>query len=104
MTTSSLSSFTIESLIADVQPPEGSGVFGGPACESVTGAIYHGRREAKPRREPRTDLPIDAICALSYQFLPMDEQTRGRIQGVIDNNDIVLFMKGNPEASRCGFS
>lgn len=34
----------------------------------------------------------------------MDEQTRGRIQGVIEGNDIVLFMKGNPEAPRCGFS
>jgi monothiol glutaredoxin len=34
----------------------------------------------------------------------MDEQTRERIQGVIDQNDIVLFMKGNPEAPRCGFS
>lgn len=34
----------------------------------------------------------------------MDEQTRGRIQSVIDGNDIVLFMKGNPEAPRCGFS
>ena len=34
----------------------------------------------------------------------MDEQTRGRIQSVIDGNDIVVFMKGNPEAPRCGFS
>src|SRR5690349_4380767 len=34
----------------------------------------------------------------------MDDHTRGRIQGVIDGNDVVLFMKGNPEAPRCGFS
>lgn len=34
----------------------------------------------------------------------MDEPTRARIQGVIDDNDVVLFMKGSPEAPRCGFS
>jgi monothiol glutaredoxin len=34
----------------------------------------------------------------------MDEQTRGRIQSTIDGNEIVVFMKGNPEAPRCGFS
>src|SRR6185295_5945581 len=34
----------------------------------------------------------------------MDQQTRERIQGTIDGNDVVLFMKGNPEAPRCGFS
>jgi monothiol glutaredoxin len=34
----------------------------------------------------------------------MDQQTRERIQRVIDENDVVLFMKGTPEAPRCGFS
>jgi monothiol glutaredoxin len=34
----------------------------------------------------------------------MDPETRERIQGTIDRNDVVLFMKGNPEAPRCGFS
>jgi monothiol glutaredoxin len=34
----------------------------------------------------------------------MDQQTRGRIQSVIDENEVVLFMKGTPEAPRCGFS
>lgn len=34
----------------------------------------------------------------------MDPQTRERIQRVIDENEVVLFMKGTPEAPRCGFS
>jgi monothiol glutaredoxin len=34
----------------------------------------------------------------------MDPQARERIQTAIDKNDIVLFMKGTPEAPRCGFS
>jgi monothiol glutaredoxin len=34
----------------------------------------------------------------------MDQQTRERIQKIIDENDVVLFMKGTPEAPRCGFS
>ncbi|HEX7672180.1 MAG TPA: Grx4 family monothiol glutaredoxin, partial [Polyangiaceae bacterium] len=34
----------------------------------------------------------------------MDPLTRERIQRVIDENDVVLFMKGTPEAPRCGFS
>src|SRR5581483_12046015 len=34
----------------------------------------------------------------------MDQQTRERIQSTIDSNDVVLFMKGTPQAPRCGFS
>ena len=34
----------------------------------------------------------------------MDQQTRERIKSTIESNDIVLFMKGTPEAPRCGFS
>ena len=34
----------------------------------------------------------------------MDAQTRGKIQSTIEGNDVVLFMKGNPAAPRCGFS
>jgi monothiol glutaredoxin len=34
----------------------------------------------------------------------MDQQTRERIRTTIENNDVVLFMKGTPEAPRCGFS
>jgi len=34
----------------------------------------------------------------------MDEQTRTRIQTTIDSSDVVLFMKGTPQAPRCGFS
>lgn len=34
----------------------------------------------------------------------MDSETRTRIQSVIEGNDIVLFMKGTPQAPRCGFS
>jgi monothiol glutaredoxin len=34
----------------------------------------------------------------------MDQQTRERIRSTIENNDVVLFMKGTPQAPRCGFS
>jgi len=34
----------------------------------------------------------------------MDQQTRERIQDTIASNDVVLFMKGTPQAPRCGFS
>src|SRR5262249_43929713 len=34
----------------------------------------------------------------------MDERTRERIQSTIEGNDVVLFMKGTPDAPRCGFS
>ena len=34
----------------------------------------------------------------------MDQQTRERIQSTIESNDVVLFMKGTPQAPRCGFS
>ena len=34
----------------------------------------------------------------------MDEETKSFIQNNIDNNNVVLFMKGTPDAPQCGFS
>jgi monothiol glutaredoxin len=34
----------------------------------------------------------------------MDASVRDRIQGEIDTNDVVLFMKGTPTFPQCGFS
>jgi monothiol glutaredoxin len=34
----------------------------------------------------------------------MEESTRERIQGLIDSNEIVLFMKGTKHFPQCGFS
>lgn len=34
----------------------------------------------------------------------MDENLRERIQGIIDSNDVVLFMKGTRHFPQCGFS
>ena len=34
----------------------------------------------------------------------MDEQTKNKIQGHIDDNEVCLFMKGTPDAPQCGFS
>ena len=34
----------------------------------------------------------------------MDESVRERIQGIIDGNDVVLFMKGTKHFPQCGFS
>jgi monothiol glutaredoxin len=40
-------------------------------------------------------------CLISTR---MDDPTREQIQSVIDQNDIVLFMKGTPATPQCGFS
>lgn len=34
----------------------------------------------------------------------MDDTLRDRIQGIIDSNDVVLFMKGTKHFPQCGFS
>ena len=34
----------------------------------------------------------------------MDEETKNFIQNNIDNNNVVLFMKGTPDAPQCVFS
>lgn len=34
----------------------------------------------------------------------MDDSTRQQIEGAVRSNDVVLFMKGTPQAPRCGFS
>src|SRR5688572_6982471 len=34
----------------------------------------------------------------------MDQATRQKIEEDVKNNDVVLFMKGTPQAPRCGFS
>ena len=34
----------------------------------------------------------------------MDDSLRDRIQGIIDSNDVVLFMKGTKHFPQCGFS
>ncbi len=34
----------------------------------------------------------------------MDDTLRDRIQGIIDANEVVLFMKGNKNFPQCGFS
>ena len=34
----------------------------------------------------------------------MDETVQQRIQGIIDSNDVVLFMKGTKHFPQCGFS
>jgi monothiol glutaredoxin len=34
----------------------------------------------------------------------MDDTLRDRIQGIIDANQVVLFMKGNKNFPQCGFS
>lgn len=34
----------------------------------------------------------------------MEETLRDRIQGIIDSNDVVLFMKGTKHFPQCGFS
>lgn len=34
----------------------------------------------------------------------MDDSLRERIQGIIDGNDVVLFMKGTKHFPQCGFS
>ena len=34
----------------------------------------------------------------------MDQSTKDKIQDIIDNNEVLLFMKGTPVMPQCGFS
>jgi monothiol glutaredoxin len=34
----------------------------------------------------------------------MDENTKNLIENLIDTNEVCLFMKGTPDAPKCGFS
>ena len=34
----------------------------------------------------------------------MDQNTKDKIQEIIDNNEVLLFMKGTPVMPQCGFS
>ena len=34
----------------------------------------------------------------------MDQNTKDKIQDIIDNNEVMLFMKGTPVMPQCGFS
>ena len=34
----------------------------------------------------------------------MDQNTKDKIQDIIDNNEVLLFMKGTPVMPQCGFS
>ena len=34
----------------------------------------------------------------------MDENIKNKINDLIKNNDVCLFMKGTPEVPQCGFS
>ncbi|HEX6834373.1 MAG TPA: Grx4 family monothiol glutaredoxin, partial [Rudaea sp.] len=36
--------------------------------------------------------------------MSLSDTTRSRIQTLLQRNPVVLFMKGNPQAPRCGFS
>ena len=36
--------------------------------------------------------------------MSLDAETRAQIQSLVDTNEVVVFMKGNPEAPQCGFS
>ena len=34
----------------------------------------------------------------------MDQNTKDKIQDIIDNHEVLLFMKGTPVMPQCGFS
>ena len=36
--------------------------------------------------------------------MSQDESTRAEITSLIENNDVMVFMKGNREMPQCGFS
>ena len=36
--------------------------------------------------------------------MQLSEETRARIQGLVEADDVVLFMKGNRQFPQCGFS
>src|SRR5882672_8380023 len=77
----------------------------GPASELYRRWPYGRRFLAGSRwRASRSGPKIDADRPRHHQKTPMDQQTRERIRSTIQNNAVVLFMKGTPDAPRCGFS
>ena len=36
--------------------------------------------------------------------MPLDPRTRDRIQSLVDEHEVLLFMKGHRDAPQCGFS
>lgn len=43
-------------------------------------------------------------CKISKCFFSSGNQIKDEIDKLVKNNKIVIFMKGNPEQPRCGFS
>src|SRR3546814_4819193 len=44
------------------------------------------------------------VCSSDLEFWLMDETVAARIKQEIDDNQVVLFMKGTPVFPQCGFS
>lgn len=47
---------------------------------------------------------VDVGCADLYNRLMADPELKQKIEELIAANPVLLFMKGTPEAPRCGFS
>ena len=49
-------------------------------------------------------LALNTSVPKDLRRLQMDQNTKDKIQDIIDNNEVLLFMKGTPVMPQCGFS
>src|SRR6476659_9809432 len=64
--------------------------------ESLAGAFTRSRSRRRPRHKahrPKGSLIMSA-----------ENELRDHLAKLIDENEVILFMKGNPDAPACGFS
>ena len=83
---------------AVVSAPEFAGLSRIEQHRRVYAVFGPGDRRADPRAVPGN--PSRSVGHMST----VEQQIREAIQEAISENEVILFMKGTPEAPRCGFS
>jgi monothiol glutaredoxin len=62
------------------------------------------RTALKGRVSDQNQLTIKQIPLFAQEHIPMDANTRQRIEQIVKDHGIVLFMKGTAQFPMCGFS
>ncbi|KAK0444141.1 glutaredoxin [Armillaria borealis] len=76
----------------------------GANAQALTAAIA--RHAASPSINPlsKTDLAPAKAADIVSEKKETEEELEKRMRGLMTQSKVVLFMKGNPDAPRCGFS
>ncbi|KAK0193282.1 glutaredoxin [Armillaria mellea] len=76
----------------------------GANAQALTAAIA--RHAASPSINPlsKTDLPPAKAADIVSEKKETGEELEKRMRGLMTQSKVVLFMKGSPDAPRCGFS